>query len=70
MTLEWVCPTHGKATERVSERTGRRYVGCPDCSAFEGYPPEAPPTSFVRSLDRITLTRSDERRPLDDDLPF
>lgn len=31
----WVCPDHGKAKEKRSEKTGRTYVGCPDCNLFK-----------------------------------
>jgi hypothetical protein len=32
---EWVCPAHGKAAiEKTSQRTGRTYLGCPDCNLF------------------------------------
>jgi hypothetical protein len=30
----WLCPEHDAATVRTSERTGRRYVGCPECYRF------------------------------------
>ena len=33
--FEWVCPTHGKATMKTSAKTGRQYVGCPDCNLFQ-----------------------------------
>jgi hypothetical protein len=32
---EWTCPTHGKAIEKTSSKTGRLYRGCPDCNQFE-----------------------------------
>jgi hypothetical protein len=31
----WTCPTHRKAVVKVSSRSGREYVGCPDCNLFE-----------------------------------
>jgi len=31
----WVCPDHGKVTDKVSAKTGRAYRGCPDCNRFE-----------------------------------
>lgn len=32
---EWLCPTHDKpAIEKVSEKTGKTYLGCPDCNSF------------------------------------
>lgn len=31
----WVCPDHGKAITKTSEKTGRTYVGCPDCNLFK-----------------------------------
>lgn len=32
---EWTCPTHGKAVTKVSQKTGREYVGCPECNLFK-----------------------------------
>jgi len=31
----WVCPTHGKVIGKVSNKSGRKYRGCPDCNLFE-----------------------------------
>jgi hypothetical protein len=30
----WLCPSHGKSTVKISQKTGRAYRGCPDCHAF------------------------------------
>lgn len=30
----WTCPTHGKSIEKTSEKTGRTFIGCPDCNQF------------------------------------
>ncbi len=32
---DWVCPTHGKRTTKRSNKTGREFIGCPDCNQFE-----------------------------------
>lgn len=32
---EWTCPTHGKATTKRSNKTGREFIGCPDCNQFK-----------------------------------
>lgn len=32
----WACPTHGKpGITKTSAKTGRQFVGCPDCHQFE-----------------------------------
>lgn len=31
----WVCPDHAKATMKTSAKTGRQFVGCPDCNLFK-----------------------------------
>jgi hypothetical protein len=31
----WVCPMHGKAVIKTSQKTGRTFVGCPDCNLFK-----------------------------------
>lgn len=31
----WKCPTHGKSIEKVSSRSGMKFIGCPDCNLFE-----------------------------------
>lgn len=31
----WVCPLHGKAITKTSNKSGREYRGCPDCNLFE-----------------------------------
>ncbi len=31
----WTCPTHNKATEKTSPKTGKTYIGCPDCNLFK-----------------------------------
>jgi hypothetical protein len=33
--LGWECPTHGKAVTKTSARTGREFIGCPDCNLFK-----------------------------------
>jgi len=30
----WTCPTHGKAIEKTSQKTGRTFIGCPECNLF------------------------------------
>ena len=33
---EWHCPVHDKpGVTKTSDKTGRTYVGCPDCNAFK-----------------------------------
>lgn len=31
----WLCETHGKAVEKISAKTARKFIGCPDCNAFK-----------------------------------
>ena len=30
----WVCSIHGKAVEKTSPKSGRTFIGCPDCNQF------------------------------------
>lgn len=32
---EWTCPVHHKSATKVSAKTNREYIGCPDCNQFK-----------------------------------
>lgn len=52
--FDWLCPFDGRAVEKVSQRTGRHYVGCPDCNSF-ARPGEPPPMALT--TDRTATLR-------------